>query len=101
MRTSPVHHVFPHGRAAAPGFGITEGTGSPLWQGGQVLLAPRSCVFPTKHVVCLRDWDCQVHAMFLPPVKLPSSAHGENFTSLKGSFWDPGHALMAAIQISH
>lgn len=70
------------------------------WDGGQVFLAPRSSVFPTKHVVYLRGWHCQVHAMLLPPVKFPSSAYGENFTSLKGSCWDPGHAFMAAIQIS-
>lgn len=55
---------------------------------GQVFLAPRSCVLPTKHLTYLKGWDCQVHAMFLPPVEVASSVWGENFTSLKGSCWD-------------
>jgi len=68
---------------------------------GQVFLTPRSCVFPTKHLAYIRGQDCQVHAMFLPPVEVPSSVWGENFMSLKGSCWDPGHNFMAAFQISH
>lgn len=80
----------------------TGGTvAAPFGNGGQVFLAPRSCVFPTKHLAYLRGRDCQVHAMFLSPVEVPNSAYGQNFTSLKGSCWDPGHAFTAAIKISH
>lgn len=72
-----------------------------LGNSGQVFLAPGSPVFPTKHLGYLTGWVCQVHAMLLLPVKLSCSMWGENFTSLKDSYWSRRQDFMAAINVSY